>query len=229
MVRAPGTLVISGYSTMPNITRKVTPDIKRPGESGILHVDIACRKRRLGRSALAQVYNQLGEVPPDVDDAHILIAAFDVLQSLIDVDSSSRKILAYHDISDGGMVDGVRSEMAFAGNCGLNVQIDSAGLGADTMSALFAENLGVLIEIGLQDTFAVFETIQKAGVRCNYFGRNSQRPKHHGGQRFSRLVRSGHDCPAGDLGRKRPLHWIVCRQRNPAWMRKRPAFLQGRV
>ncbi len=67
-VKAPGELVISGYATMPDITRKVTPDIKRPGESKLIFLDLASGKNRLGGSALAQALGQLGDEAPDVEN-----------------------------------------------------------------------------------------------------------------------------------------------------------------
>lgn len=53
-VKAPGTLVVTGYSTVNDIRRKLTPDFKKPGDTKILHLDLADGKRRLGGSALAQ-------------------------------------------------------------------------------------------------------------------------------------------------------------------------------
>ena len=73
-------------------------------------------RRRLGGSALAQVYGQLGNEAPDLDDPARLAAFFA---------SSSRCIgdgalLAYHDIADGGLF-ATLAEMAFASRCGLDV------------------------------------------------------------------------------------------------------------
>ncbi len=53
-VKSPRELVISLYAAMPDITRKVTPDIKEP-ESALVFIDLAGGKNRLGGSALAQV------------------------------------------------------------------------------------------------------------------------------------------------------------------------------
>ncbi len=59
-VKAPGNLVVSAYVTCPDITQVVTPDIKAPGASKLLHVDLGAGRRRLGGSALAQAYMQVG-------------------------------------------------------------------------------------------------------------------------------------------------------------------------
>eukprot|EP00737_Agarophyton_chilense_P003176 gb/GEZJ01003686.1/.p1 GENE.gb/GEZJ01003686.1/~~gb/GEZJ01003686.1/.p1 ORF type:complete len:1455 (-),score=231.88 gb/GEZJ01003686.1/:2637-6386(-) len=143
MVRAPGTLVVSGYCTMENVERKLTPDIKAPGDSALVHIDIASGRRRLGGSALAQVYSQLGQTPPDMLDGGSLLAnAFDAVQELIDHEA----VLSCHDVSDGGLITALL-EMAFGGNCGLDVAVDSESLGCDTVAALFAEELGIVIEV----------------------------------------------------------------------------------
>lgn len=159
-VRAPGTLVMSGYCTVENIELKLTPDIKSPGSSVILHIDIAKGKRRMGGSSVAQVYNQLGDVCPDVEDASVLCAAFDTMQSLI-----GHGPLAYHDVSDGGLVTAAL-EMAFAGNCGLDIAVDSKKLGVDTIAALFAEELGMLIEVPSDVVNSTSTAFEAAGVPC---------------------------------------------------------------
>jgi phosphoribosylformylglycinamidine synthase len=61
LVKAPGELTISAYVTCPDITKTVTPDLKCPAEgSRLLYIDLGGGKARLGGSALAQVYNQIG-------------------------------------------------------------------------------------------------------------------------------------------------------------------------
>ena len=55
----------------------------------IVHVDVSPGKYRVGGSALAQCYNQLGDSTPDVDDPRRLASAFHVTQRLIQGNSSS--------------------------------------------------------------------------------------------------------------------------------------------
>lgn len=156
LVRAPGTLVVSGYSTVENVTQKLTPDLKRAGNSRLLHVDIAEGKRRVGGSCLAQVYKQVGRVSPDVDDPKRLAAAFDTVQGLIeDVGRcGNNAVLAYHDISDGGMMVAV-VEMALAGNVGFELDLKIDGTDReDIVRELFAEELGMLLEVPVDDSTA---------------------------------------------------------------------------
>ncbi len=64
---------------------------------------------------------------------------WDAMQALV----AQRKLLAYHDRSDGGLLVTL-AEMAFAGHCG--VTADIAALGDDRLAALFNEELGAVIQ-----------------------------------------------------------------------------------
>ncbi|MEF9426272.1 MAG: phosphoribosylformylglycinamidine synthase [Candidatus Mariimomonas ferrooxydans] len=117
-VKSPGTLVISAYAACPDIYKVITPDIKKPGQSNLLYIDLGNGKNRLGGSALAQVYNQLGNEPSDVDDPKLLKITFRTIQLLI----AKGLILSGHDRSDGGLITTLL-EMAFAGNCGIEINM----------------------------------------------------------------------------------------------------------
>src|SRR3989337_4280434 len=58
-VKSPGTLVISAYAPCPDITKVVTPDLKMPGKSKLIYIDLGNGKNRLGGSALAHCYKQI--------------------------------------------------------------------------------------------------------------------------------------------------------------------------
>ena len=59
-VISPGTLVISAYAPCPDIRDVATPDLKRPGQSSLLYIDLGSGKYRIGTSAFAQVFIQVG-------------------------------------------------------------------------------------------------------------------------------------------------------------------------
>jgi phosphoribosylformylglycinamidine synthase len=159
-VKSPGTLVISAYVTCPDITKTVTPDLKMPGWGKLLYVDLGKRKNRLGGSALAQVFGQVGDASPDIEDAGLLKRAFSAVQELV----KRRLILAGHDRSDGGLVTTLL-EMAFAGNCGFDVNIPSDDAGTDDAIALFfAEEAGLVLEYQPENEAAVFDVLAKASV-----------------------------------------------------------------
>ena len=142
-VKCPGTLVVTVYSAVPDIRLTLTPDLKVAG-SRIVHVDVAAGLRRLGGSALAQCYSQLGDASPDVEKPALLAGAFKTTQSLL----RAKALLAGHDISDGGLLISAL-EMAFTGDVGIALDIpacaDPSALGA--FGPLFAEEVGLLLEV----------------------------------------------------------------------------------
>ncbi len=136
-VKSPRQLVISAYAAVPDIRAVVTPDIKEPG-SVVLLLDLSGGNNRLGGIALAQVHGQIGKDSPDMDDPALVKRAFQAVQELI----RQRLILAGHDRSDGGLITTLL-EMAFSGNCGLDIELVSK----DTpLATLFSEELGLVIE-----------------------------------------------------------------------------------
>ncbi len=138
IVKAPGEMVVSGYVGVSDINKVITPDIKKPGSSKLMFIDLANGKNRLGGSALAQAHGQIGDTCSDMEDANLLVNAFNAVQEMI----KNNLILAGHDISDGGLVTTL-SEMAMAGNCGLDVKIFKD---KNVVAQLFAEELGLVIE-----------------------------------------------------------------------------------
>ena len=169
-VKAPGALVVSAYVTCPDITKTVTPDLKLPGNGRILFVDLSGGNTRLGGSALAQVYEQIGDTPPDVDDPDLLKRAFNTIQTLIGKDL----IRAGHDRSDGGLVTTLL-EMAFSGNCGLQINLP----GKDPITTLFAEELGLALEVAPEDETHVLDAFKKANVPCSSIGVSTEEPTVH--------------------------------------------------
>jgi phosphoribosylformylglycinamidine synthase len=163
VVKAPGNLVISAYVTCPDITLTVTPDLKLGNDGVLLHIDLAKGKRRLGCSALTQAFDQIGNDCPDIEDVPYLKKVFESVQELL----GERLISAGHDISDGGLIVTIL-EMAFAGNCGVNLKIDLKD--SDLLQALFAEELGLVIEVHSNDLAAVKQKLQTAGVSFNIIG-----------------------------------------------------------
>jgi phosphoribosylformylglycinamidine synthase len=137
-VKSPRELVISAYATMEDITRVVTPDIKRPGESILIFLDLAEGRNRLGGTALAQTLKQTGQPSPDMENPNLVKQGFNVIQEYIGKDL----ILAGHDRSDGGLITTLL-EMAFAGNCGLDIELEGAGT---PIEYLFSEELGLVME-----------------------------------------------------------------------------------
>lgn len=137
-VKSPRELVISTYASMADLTKVVTPDVKTPG-STLIFIDPSCGANRMGGSSLAHVCKQMGDKSPDVEDGPLLKRAFLAVQEMID----AKLITAGHDRSDGGLVTTLL-EMAFAGNCGLDIKV--SGIAASAIEYLFNEELGLVVE-----------------------------------------------------------------------------------
>ena len=170
VVKAPGSVVMSGYVTVPDVTKTVTPDVKLPGAGELMLVEFGSREglRRLGGSALAQAYGQMGDVAPDMGDRAYFRAAWEATQTLVD----QRKISAGHDVSDGGFVTAAL-EMAFPHpEAGVDVTLPASPDG-DAVAALFAEELAILIEVAPENAADVKAAYEAAGVTCRAVGKTT--------------------------------------------------------
>ncbi|MFP6844455.1 MAG: phosphoribosylformylglycinamidine synthase [Thalassolituus sp.] len=160
-VTSPMSLIITGFAPVSDARKVMTPQLKtNAGETDLVLVDLGRGQNRLGASCLAQVYQQVGQQPADLDDAEDLKAFFAVVQGL----NSDDKLLAYHDRSDGGLF-ATLTEMAFAGHCGIDVKLDLlAETEADLAAALFAEELGAVMQVRRDDLEEVLAQFEGAGL-----------------------------------------------------------------
>lgn len=92
---------------------------------------------------------------------------------------AERKLLAYHDRSDGGLITTL-AEMAFAGNCGVDVDISplfdsgkgwALELGAEhyaqeisELAILFNEELGAVIQVLEAELDAIYTVLKTHGL-----------------------------------------------------------------
>ena len=163
-VTAPISLVVSAFSRVADARATLTPQLRTDaGDTALVLLDLAGGKRRLGGSALAQVYGQLGNEAPDLDDPARLVAFFALVRKL----AGEGKLLAYHDIGDGGLF-ATLAEMAFASRCGLFITLDP--IAADPLPALFAEELGAVVQVPLADTAEVIFAALGAGIAAYPIG-----------------------------------------------------------
>lgn len=157
-VTAPLSLVITAFGRVDDIRKTVTPQLRTDqGDTSLLLVDLGAGQNRMGASSLAQVYKQLGDKTPDVDNPETLKGFYNAMQALV----ADNKLLAYHDRSDGGVFVTL-AEMAFAGHCGINVQLGA--LQGDALSVLFNEELGAVIQVRNSDLAAVQSELAKHGL-----------------------------------------------------------------
>ncbi len=160
-VTSPMSLIVTGFAPVQNVRATLTPQLRLDkGESDLILIDLGRGQNRLGGSALAQVYNRIGQTGPDLDDAEDLKAFFAVIQGL----NQDELLLAYHDRSDGGLL-ATLAEMAFAGRCGLEISLDVlADNAAQLAGVLFNEELGAVIQVRQADTEAVLAQLSAAGL-----------------------------------------------------------------
>ncbi len=157
-VTAPLSLIVSAFAPATDIRRALTPQLCTDrGETQLLLVDLGAGKNRLGGSALAQVFGQLGDEPPDLDEPARLKGFFAAIQELC----RAGKILAYHDRSDGGLFVTVL-EMAFAGGTGATLDLP-AGTG-DALARLFSEELGAVVQVRTADAVEVRACFARHGL-----------------------------------------------------------------
>ena len=180
-VVAPVSLVISAFALVVDASRTLTPVLERAAaDTELVLIDLGDGRNRLGASALAQVYAQVGNVAPDLDDAPRLKNFFAAIRQL----AREKKILAYHDRSDGGLLAAV-AEMMFASHCGITIYLDALtyaereadvddydvshtakklGEADAVLAALFNEELGAAIQIRKSERGAVMQTLRAAGL-----------------------------------------------------------------
>lgn len=160
-VTAPLSLVISGFAPVQDIRQTLTPQLRMDkGETDLILIDLGRGQNRMGASILAQVYAQIGQQVPDLDDAEDLKAFFAVIQGL----NADGHLLAYHDRSDGGLLTTVL-EMAFAGHCGLSLNLDAlADDSSELPAVLFNEELGAVIQVRQDATPEVLAQFSAAGL-----------------------------------------------------------------
>jgi len=191
-VVAPLSLVVTGFAPVQNIRSTLTPQLVVDEEldTELLLIDLGDGHNRLGGSALAQVYGSVGEHAPDVLPER-LAAFFGLIQQF----RREGLLLAYHDRSDGGLF-ATLCEMAFASRCGLSVVLDTLCFDAHMndvdgldkrpgvlkgrfndriFTALFAEELGAVVQIRREDRARLTGPLQAAGIAYHFVGQPNDR------------------------------------------------------
>ncbi|MEA3195895.1 MAG: phosphoribosylformylglycinamidine synthase [Betaproteobacteria bacterium] len=184
-VVAPLSLIVTAFAPVGDAGATLTPQLRTDaGDTELVLVDLGRGRNRLGGSILAQVHDAIGDDCPDLDDPELLKGLFDFLQQQREL------ILAYHDRSDGGLFV-TACEMAFAGHCGVTLNLDAlafeaasddvdafrrageeqlAGRAKDlVLAALFCEELGALLQVRAADRGRVMERLRAAGLgECSH-------------------------------------------------------------
>ena len=150
-ITAPLSLIISAFSKTPNVRHQKSALLKNDSGSVLYLLDLGLGKNRLGGSALAQVFNQIGDETPNLDDPDYFKRFFDVVNFL----NKEDLISAYHDRSDGGVMTTLM-EMSFASHLGLDIYVEE-----DILGHLFNEELGCVIQVESKNQSKVKEIISE--------------------------------------------------------------------
>lgn len=157
VVTSPLALNVTAYGPVIDIRKTKTPQLRTDlGETVLVLLDLADGKKRLGGSALGQVFNQLGDECPDVVSIKMIQHFFDGMNKARD------QIIAYHDRSDGGLFTTI-AEMCFAGHVGVKIELSGLGKEDEIVNILYNEELGAVIQIKKSDVEAVRESFKSCG------------------------------------------------------------------
>ena len=152
-VTSPLSLIITAFAKTPDVRSQKTPLLETNAESELLLIDLGFGQNRMGGSCLAQVYNQIGDNAPNLDDSAVFKSFFTVINQL----NKDNLISAYHDRSDGGIIITLL-EMAFASHTGLTINTDAS------IESLFNEELGCVIQVKSENKNAVADALKAAGL-----------------------------------------------------------------
>lgn len=142
-VTAPLSLIITAFAPVLDVRATWTPQLRTDLEEPtiLVLIDLGNCRARLGGSALAQVFREVGDEAPDVDDLALLKSFIQATQLIRT--KTEDMVLAYHDRSDGGLFTTV-VEMAFAGRIGVELTLSRD---QDPVATLFNEELGAVVQI----------------------------------------------------------------------------------
>ncbi|HEU4622989.1 MAG TPA: phosphoribosylformylglycinamidine synthase [Burkholderiaceae bacterium] len=196
-VMSPVSLIVSAFAPVSDVRTALTPQLRiEPDlrDTELVLIDLGAGRNRMGLSALAYVTRQVGTDVPDVDDPARLKAFFAAIQAL----NQAGSIIAYHDRSDGGLF-ATACEMAFAGRCGVSLNLDLLCLEGEhasewgdaknwstqvaarrhelTLKALFNEELGAVIQIRRDERSKVMDILRahQLGAISHIIGRPNTR------------------------------------------------------
>ena len=169
-VYSPGTVIISSVGNVTDIKKAVKPALKQAPNAQIIHIDFSTDTFKLGGSSFSQILNKVGKEAPTVQDSEYFRDCFNFVQDLVE----DGKILAGHDISEGGMITALM-EMCFPNN-GIGMNIDLSEFAEeDIIKVLFSENAGVIVQV--EDFYTFQEKAEQQGILYQVIGASNDEAK----------------------------------------------------
>ena len=159
-VTSPLSLIISAFTAIRDINLAVTPQLVNK-ESELILIDLSKGNCRLGSSIASQVNSLFGGDVPDVECVKEMPYFVDTIHDLL----KNKKILSYHDRSDGGLIS-TAIEMAFAGRLGIDINLDLLPSNSkEILADLFNEELGVVIQVAKEDKEIVMKALDSCSLK----------------------------------------------------------------
>ena len=169
VVKSPLSGVITAMAPADDVRVSVTPELDISSATKILHIKLNS-KTRLAGSIFSQVTQSQFSETPDINDVELFKVMFNSIQELI----AHNKVLALHDISDGGLIITLL-EMAFTKKIGLDLLFTDLSKD-DLNSFLFSEEAGLVIQVADANYDEVIDQLSSKGLIASLIGQvsNSQ-------------------------------------------------------
>ena len=182
-VGSPVSLVVTAHAPVADVREALTPQLAARADTSLILIDLGQGRRRLGASALAQVTRRSGDPAPDLESPALLVSLYAAVRDA----RSQGLLLAYHDRSDGGLF-ATLCEMAFAGHCGVSVNLDMLTIDphasdwgdfkirpeqvamqrADlVLRALFNEEVGAVVQVARSDRDRMMGLLREHGLSAH--------------------------------------------------------------
>ena len=179
-VGSPVSLLATAHASVADVREALTPQLAPGIDTSLILIDLGRGRKRLGASALAQVTGRKGDPAPDLDEPQSLVNLYAAIRAA----RTQGLLLAYHDRSDGGLF-ATLCEMAFAGHCGLSVNLDMLTIdpyasdwgdfkirpeqvaiqrGELVLRALFNEEIGAVVQVARADRDRMLGLLREHGL-----------------------------------------------------------------
>ena len=151
-VSSPLSGIVTAMAPVEDVLDAVTPELDLEKNTSILLIKLDDNFRLAG-SIFSEVTQSKYQSTPDIDDVSKFNKMFSTVQDLV----KNKKILAMHDISDGGLVTTLL-EMCFTKKVGMRVNLEKV---SNLNQMMFSEEIGYVIQIEknyMDEIVKVFES-----------------------------------------------------------------------